>query len=204
MALINVPNSGQTLGGTRASVNSNFSTINNAFSVDHVAMTAPGIASPQGFHMKVTLPVNPSAPVIGTNNGIYNLQSSITGLNEIFMHFQKQTGTLDIPITASIRSTVNVPTPVSTVGQGWCYLVSGLIMKWGTFITTAANPYLFPTAANIPVFSTAVLSFQISVVNTGIPYGGVINCFNITTTGFNWAVTGAAPSLAFSYLAIGY
>lgn len=208
MALNNVPQSGQSLAVTKVPINSNFTTINNAFAIDHVEMTPPGTAAPQGFHNKVSLNnLGAVAPSFGANiNGIYN-KISLTGINETFWRSQSINGPFNFPVTANIFSTTSVPAPVSTVGHGWCYLPSGLIMKWGTFTSANANPYVFPTTAStgsyIPPFATAVLSLQTSVVNTGIPYGTIINTLNITNLSFNWVATGTLPA-AFSYLAIGY
>lgn len=208
MALNNVPLTGQSLSVTKVPINSNFSTINNAFAVDHVTMTPPGTASPQGFHNKVSLNnLAAVTPAFGTNiNGIYN-KTSLTGINETFWRSQSINGPFDFPVTANIFSTTPVPAPIGTVGQGWCYLPSGLTMKWGTFTSAAANPYVFPTTAStgsyIPPFATAVLSMQISVVNTGVPYGTIINTLNVGKLSFNWVATGTTPA-SFSYLAIGY
>lgn len=208
MALINVPNSGQTLGGTRASVNSNFSTTNNAFEIDHVEMTAPGNIGTQGFHNKVTLVVQPGTPGPGmgtTYNGIYNLLSAITNKNETFFHFQKQTGTLDIPVTASVRSTTATPATINNFATGgWCYLPSGFVMKWGT-ITAGSTPgtVVFPSGGNIPAF-TAIQSLQLTVGNTANVALSTINYYGVTTSQFQWYSTIVDTNWRFNYLAIGY
>ena len=208
MALNNVPLAGQTLGVTRNPINQNFSTINNAFAIDHVTMTPPGTAQPQGYHNQVSLVLQGASPAPSwgtTYNGIYCLQSAVTSIQETFLHNQSASGAFDFPVTASIFSTTAVPQTINTLGgQGWCYLPSGFIMKWGTLAASASSPYSFPVASNIPPFTTAVMTLQLTMGNTVTGTNDTIRYYNVTNTGFNWFANNVTTNSRFTYLAIGY
>lgn len=210
MALNNVPLTGQSLAVTKVPINANFSTIDNAFAVDHVRMTPPGTAAPQGFHNKITLPVQSVSPGPGfaANNGIYALNSALTGITETFWHSQSSNGPFDFPVTANIYSTTPVPNTINTLsGQGWCYLPSGLLMKWGTataLAPTVSGSVVFPVAANIPAFTSAVFTLQLTMGNTGITTAASINYFNVSNLGFSWFVSNNNGNSRFTYLAIGF
>jgi hypothetical protein len=132
MALNNVPLAGQSLGVTRNPINTNFNTINADFLVDHVEYVTGGA----GKHNKVTFPVQAAAPgFLGGEEGLYNLLYATTTKNELFVHKQINAGTTDIPFTASKMSNNTFPASEN----GWSYLPSGLLVKWGSMAPAAVN-----------------------------------------------------------------
>lgn len=177
MPLNDVPQAAQTLAQTQNPIRQNFLTINNAFQIDHVAyVNAADINN--GKHNKVTLPVQAAVPAfIGVEDGLYNKVPAapfpLTGISELFIHKQRNQapGNVDIPFTASILSTA---TPAVN-SNGWTYLPSGLLLKWGT-VPLIASPQtiVYPVAANIPVFSAgamAILLSQTALNFTGLQSG---------------------------------
>lgn len=200
----NVPPANQSKNVSQPIMLANFQAIPELITVDHVGFNNNN----EGRHNQVTLVPQAVIPPTawGANfNGIFCAVDPNTNTQETYLHNQSANGPYDLPFTESIFSTTTIPNPVTMVGQGWCYLPADLIVKWGTFTTASANPYVFPTTAStgkyIPPFTTAVLSFQISVVNTA--GSTTINSGNITRLNFNWSAAGSAPA-SFSYLAIGY
>lgn len=141
MALNVVPNAGQSLAVTRDPIRNNFGTINAAFLVDHVEYN---IAN-QGQHNKVTMPVQGGAPVFAAgSNGLYNLNNVTTTKNELYVHKQTQAGTADIPFTASAMSNL----AFAACDDGWTYLPSGLLIKWGAQAANAAAVAVTPTVTS--------------------------------------------------------
>jgi len=197
MALNNVPVPGQSLGASRDLVNQNFSVIDTAFTVNHVAYNdGSGL---QGKHKVVQFPVQAAIPSLAVGDiTLYNKLPAApyptTGVNELFV--VKADGTTT-PITARAAST-----------NGWSYLPSGILLKWGT--TTRINAsepfaYLYPTGASIPVFST-VFSVQLTVIDDNTPYDTVVTLQTgtISATGFSVIYNGTPPnSTVVTYLAIG-
>lgn len=155
MALNNVPLSGQSLNDTRNPIRNNFNTIDTAFTVDHVSYNTAN----QGFHNKVTMPVQALAPVFAAGiNGLFSLLNATTTQNEINIHKQNLAGAVNIPMTASVLGTNAINNGV----RGWTYLPSGILLKWGATSSAAAT--------NIDTFSggpayTAVYNAQATLFN---------------------------------------
>jgi len=202
--LNNVPVPGQSLGASRGLINTNFSTIDTAFSVDHVPYNDG--SGNQGQHNKITFPVQSSAPsFIAGVDGLYNLTSTLTSLNELFIHRQSFAGSVDLPFTASILST---STP-GNISAGWTYLPSGILIKWGVSLNANGSTVItFPTGANIPAFNACFTVIpQISQsgttdVNQAIRLTAA-TATTFTVYGSSRTTTGAA-AVVFSYIAIGY
>jgi hypothetical protein len=76
------------------------------------------------------------APSFSANTDyIYMLAYATTSTNELWIHKQTTSGLSEIPFTASKMSNNNA---VSSE-DGWSYLPSGLLIKWG-IVPAAANP----------------------------------------------------------------
>lgn len=87
MALTFVPQVGQNLGNTQAPILANFTFINNNFDVDHVVFNS---GADSGKHKKITFPVLYSTtgtmPTFGVDErGLFAAQTTLTGVNEIFV-----------------------------------------------------------------------------------------------------------------------
>jgi len=195
MPLTDVPLSSQTLAETQPTIRSNFATINTAFSVDHV----PYVDGGQGKHKKVTFPDNTDViPNVAGELTLFNKTTTLTGIPDVWMQRGSVAlGTKNpIPITGSLQAT-----------NGWSYLPSGLLIKWGidTKARNTLSTITFPTGANIPDFSsifmvqvsqtfgagpstsdlnTAVSAGNITIANfqvfpraIGLPNGSTVNIF---------------------------
>ncbi len=130
-------------------------------------------------------------PFSGVENGLYSKvpTSPTTGVREMFV--RKSNGST-IPFTASVLS-YSSPT-VNT--DGWTYLPSGLIIKWGVGAGNGTVPIVFPVAANIPVFNIALSAMVTArATPTAICFQG------LTPTGMNVITT---ANIGFNYVVIGY
>ena len=192
MALFNVPLSGQSLDVTRVPVNSNFSTIDTAFQVDHVDYGVSG----QGKHEKVTLVTNASAAFLAGEMGLFNNTSIPTGNPEIFV--QRGTGT-PYPMTGYVLGGTNN-------GNGWTYLPSGLLMAWGRS-TTGGSDHVTITYAteltNFPGFTTIYAFPQLTRLSGA---GGSTNFVTLTAynqTTFQVYASAGGTGVQFAWLSIG-
>jgi hypothetical protein len=162
MALIDVPLTGQNLDQTRNPIRNNFLSVNNAFLVDHVTYNATGA----GKHNKVTLPNQATAPTFAPPEvGIYNFVNATSAINELYI--SKSDGT-QVPSTASAQNI-----------NGWTYLPSGLLLKWGTSAATrnALSTVTLPTpanAANGPRFTNIFMVQAVQTFSAG-PSTGDLN-----------------------------
>lgn len=174
MALNNVPQAGQTLAVTRNPIQQNFSVIDTAFSVNHVAYGAGG----QGKHNFVSLPVQGAAPAtIAGEIALFSQTSAVTGNPELALRRQTNGTSYEISTYGTGSYSFN------SGGQGsitytytWTRLPSGLLMLWGTqtsvgpAFTATGLVMVFPTATSFPGFATAVYNVGVTLQwndNTG-------------------------------------
>jgi hypothetical protein len=192
--LNNVPTASQTLASSQSLIQTNFSVIDTAFTVNHVPYNdGSGFQGKHAFVQFYNLSTVPT-PAAGDIT-MYNATSSLTTGNELFI--VKTNGTTTTPMTASHQATT-----------GWTYLPSGVLMKWG--VTTAINTgepfaYAFPTAATIPVFSN-IFTVILTTSDANTPFSGAVavQTSSIATTGFSIIYNGSpAGTTLVNYLAIG-
>lgn len=149
-----------------------------------------------------------SAPSFGADvDGIYTLLNGTTSKNELYVHKQVNGGTTAIPFTASKMSNNTNANSVN----GWCYLPSGLLLKWGNVaFTSGTSKTVNPTTTSGgPNFSYNFRVFlskdcTLSALNSG--YDIALNGFtSATTPSGEFSVFGAntASGCGFSYLVIG-
>lgn len=162
----NVPLPNQSLATSQPLIQGNFVTIEAAFIQDHVDYGITG----QGKHNQVTFPVQASAPsYLNGEVGLFNLLNSNTSADELYVAKGTNPG---IAFTASLQNT-----------NGWSYLPSGILLKWGTAgVSGSGNTTItFPTGATYPAFNS-IYSVQISPVSTtSNQIGPKINMYGTTT-----------------------
>ena len=185
-----VPLSNQLINATQNDIQTNFAEIETFVNVNHEDFASPNA----GKHKFITFPGQASAPVFALGEvGMVNRVSAFTAANELFI--TKSSGAT-FPVTASLPATT-----------GWCYLPSGLLMKWGTLSVNGYDVFNFPTGATIPVF-TAVYTCQVTTSFTSTGDADVyVRLSEVTTTqikvyGSARTTTGAATA-SFNYLVIG-
>lgn len=141
-----MPFDGQSLGSSKPQVRGNFTTIFNAFAVNHVALDS----LPQGIHTKVDL-LNGSDNVSPANcDTLYSKISNSIG--ELFYIR---------PGGSPIQMTNNNPTALGTI-PGCTFLPGGLLLQFG-FFKIAAN--------NTPETVTFALPFTVDGSGVGVfPY----------------------------------
>lgn len=158
MALNNVPQPGQTLLQTRDLINANFVTyIGPQFAVDHQEFNS---GANSGKHNKVTMPQQGAAPAAFAANemGLFVINSVATGLSEMYMRRAPST---DIPITES-NFAGSVPGT-----DGYAYLPSGILLKWGNRVENANGTRTITYSAGTPAYTTVHM-----VIISSRPEGG--------------------------------
>lgn len=171
-----VPQSGQTLAQTLLPIQQNFNTINLDFAVDHVGY---GASADEGKHNQVTFPIHlGSIAPLTTEIVLFNQNNSLTGISDIWMQrgTPPASGSNPIPITGSLQN--------PSLTNGWSYLPSGILIKWGringTFPNGVWQQFLYPVAANIPLFNN-VFNVSIQAISQDTPPGSTAQTFNYIT-----------------------
>lgn len=197
----NIPAATDQLSKSQGDIQGNFQALMTLIDVNHVdfAGTAPG------KHFVVSMPNQLTSPPsiqgfsflageVGMYNFINPAVSGGTGANEVYLHTSKSGGAViqEVPLTASNQNV-----------SGWCYLPSGLLLKWTTvsfaFSASVAinGPSLGPVYTNllhvfITSFGTSITSNNVVGWNRSastpttvilLGSGGGVQAVNILTIG---------------------
>jgi hypothetical protein len=199
MALINVPNPGQTLGNSRPSINSNFAVIDAAFIVDHEDYNTTN----QGMHNRVSFLSQNPVPV--PQAGIVQLYSQISTItNQPELVFTHQAGS-----TAPIAAQIVEFTSAGWANPGWTRLPSGILLKWHAGINftslSTVTVNLNVDVAGSPNFTNVFAVFP-STTESSANYNTVIGIQSIVGPSVIFSIFGAVRPPAgttIAYLAIG-
>lgn len=173
-----VPQAAQLIKVTQAPILSNFQAINELITVNHVGFNDP---INYGKHTFTTFPlqsVNPSTS--STDIALFTKSASTSNGIEIFYRY---------PSNGTVYQLTGGGTTSLAATNGYCYLTSTLLMKWGlaSINTTGSTVVSFPTAGGIPAFTTVCNFVQYTpaanyTMNSNGPW---ISTFNTTSFTFN-------------------
>ena len=133
----NIPQPNNLLSQSQDDILNNFQAIQTLIGINHVNFGA----ADQGKHKWLSLPEQAATPPAGsafgaTELGLYNAVYGFTAKDELYINKTNQTTVVQVPMTASILSTNSAP---AAGAQGWSYLPSGLIIKWGNMNGTGST-----------------------------------------------------------------
>ena len=212
-----IPQATDLISQSQDDILTNFTSIQQLVDINHVDFS-DGVN--YGKHKWVAFPVQTDAQLptfLAGEDALYNNLPTIrplTGINELWIHKQNATGSVDIPMTASILSYNAAP----NTGQqfGWSYLPSGILLKWGlspafldnTFGQTfniIDNTVLGQQPQYTQILSVQVTSYVSSLTNfnRSIYTVSVPNTSTIGIYAYNPAASSGATSQVF-YMTIGY
>ena len=187
----NVPQAAQKISATQAPIQSNFQAISELLNVNHIGFTD---AINYGKHSFTTLPFQGSDPT--TLSGEMALYSKSTpsgpNLGEIFYRYPSD-GTV-VQLTGAGGGSASSP--------GWCYLPTGIIMKWGnaTGMIAGTNTITFPTSS--PAFATSIYTVTYGPLPSYTNAAPMPYISSQSQTGFVLTVP-STTSATISWIAIG-
>ena len=216
----NIPIATNKLSVSQPQIQTNFSTSNTIFGIDHFPYTNG--TSNQGKHIWVEMPnlnqsvyTLPSAPLQGT---LYTKQVTVgyqsTTQSQLFCWIDgvaqewRLTGVDSVnSATFGTDTNYNVPSvvspyppssmPVPNQFGGWTFLPGGLILQYGVMKTTGNS-----TQVNFPVVFTTLCSITATVQQT--PSGGLTYGISTrTTAGFLFTASSSSVGTQFNWMAIG-
>lgn len=187
-----IPEATDQLSVSQGDIQNNFGAIQTLVERNHVEFA---IGDPDaGKHKWVTLPAQGATPPVGafTGNevGLYSFVNPTTTVNELYIN--KSDGT-QIPMTASSQST-----------NGWSYMPSGLLVKWGFVSSVAGGAQNISFPGGAPTFNNcfSVLISNGALSTDSMTFVNVISPtqFTIVSNTFDGST---ATNVSFYYLAIG-
>lgn len=143
----NVPTANQLISQSQPIINANFAALEsfgNGYAEISIQVSAPSFTA--------------------GNDGLYVLNNATTTKNEMYIHKQTQAGTTAIPFTASVMSNVATASCIN----GWSYLPSGLLMKWGTTAAAATPVAITPTVTGGGPNFTKVFTVYVTGYDTAL------------------------------------
>ena len=199
----NVPVANQTIASSQPEINTNFASIQTLIDVNHNDFGDALF----GKHKFVEMPNQSSNPAGATNEmTLYSKQytSGATTQSEAFVLRDALAGpNTPIPFTAT-----------ANVGNGWTFLPSGIMIKWGFEPFSIAPglllgdlPVVFPSGPGFPAF-TNIWSIQTTFFSgsniSALTVGNYVRI--LSTTGFTQRLsnsTGSTVAGNLYYIAIG-
>lgn len=154
-----LPNSGQSLGGTRDQIRTNFSLIKSVFDVNHFTFGEGG----DGKHRFVSLPnfSISSIPPTAANEGQFYVKLA-NGRSQLF--YTNETSGNEYQLTRTNNTdfpTFSTNTNYSgSLFGGWTFLPGGMLLQYGFTGTLSSgnNVILFPkTFTNVPYSITTTM-----------------------------------------------
>ena len=175
MPLIDVPLAGQRINNSQPQIRQNFATLQTGLVVDHVDFTAVNA----GKHNKVTFPSAVVPPAAAATE--FTMYNAVAGLvNEL--HIRRGNAVGGYPITQHAFAAGT---------NGFSYLSSGLVIKFGQGITDiAGNATINLNAAALGPHYTAVPFIQITMVrNPPYPDPLSYSVHNVAAASFKMSCT---------------
>jgi hypothetical protein len=187
----NIPQSTDLLSQSQGDILANFQALQTLIDVNHVDFASGN----QGKHFFVQFPVQSPVPTTGAGEvGLYCQTSAYTGNPELVVSHQSAAGITEF--TSSLKA-----------ANGWSYLPSGILLKWGNATANGSTTINFPTAGTIPVFSSVFSMILTPFQNVATDANIAVTLTSFSATSFvaygSPRITSAATAVTFQYLAIG-
>lgn len=146
-----IPLSGDSLGGTRARINTNFQEIFNVNGINHVDFNDSG----EGKHKFLQMPItganfnnNTTPPSTGTSEGALYVKDDSGGDAQLF--YREESNGSERQLTGGTVAT-----------EGSVPLPGGLILKWGT----KSSPGTSGSVTFSTAFPTAIFQIQLTLAH---------------------------------------
>lgn len=190
----NIPVATDDPSVSQSTIQSNFGTINTAFSVNHVAL---GSGGSQGKHNFVEMPNQGSAPTTISGEGtLYTKAVSDHASTASQLFYTQDASGKEYQLTR----TLTAPFASFSANPGWSFLPGGLLIQWGTNTSASGTTITFPVS-----FSSACYSVQMTVTqnttNRHFAYARSTSMTSFVTTQLDSG--GSAETNTFSWIAIG-
>lgn len=195
----NIPQPTDAISDSQNDILDNFQAINTWVQVNHTGFDSPPNT---GKHTVVEMPQQGAAFVTPVGEVAIECLASAYNTNGPELIYLPENGGSRVEMTASLKA-----------NQGWTFLPSGLLVKWGTLAAIVPGTFThnFPIGATIPAYGTNVYNIIFQVSNNAATDPNWALTLNTTTTtlaaiGYNLVARDSAvatiPSLIF-YYAIG-
>lgn len=188
----NIPAGSQTISSTTLPIQTNFSTSNTNFGVDHVDFTnTPPPGGNGGRHNTVTLVQQAADPTAVSTSPILYCKSTTSNTVNNDIYFRRASN----DSSSIVQLTTTKVNPTASV-SGYSFLPGGIIVQWGTnAAATDGGTTNFPIAFPNNCFNVQVTQNTASTLVT-------IGINGFTTTNFTFRKT-SGGGIPITFFAIG-
>ena len=204
----NIPISGDSLGGTRDRIRTNFQVIFDKFAINHLDFDEVG----SGKHKFLQMPRQSAAPTTDpTDCGFYAKVGTNPAQTNLF--FRGENSGFEYQLTKAISASTSLfganiaygtpPAGFSQVG-GWTFLPGGLILQYGFYSKASGlgvtGTTQFPVTFNNPPYSISTIAIRPG--SSGTRFVSLIETVP-TTSSFEWGTSSGTNTEGFYWQAIG-
>ena len=183
----NIPQSGESLGSTRARINTNFQEVYNVQNVNHVNFNDIG----EGKHKFLQMPEqSPDGPATLVNEGALYTKNDSTRTTLYWRQENTAANGAEIKMTG--------PNPVNAA-TGFTFLPGGFKLLWGNTAGSQAGTIVFDLAAELTSIYSVQLTAQKSSSSPVVTGLRLINA--PTNISFTYSTTNAIDNIF--WMAIG-
>lgn len=166
----NIPQPTDAISDSQNDILDNFQSINTWVGVNHTGFDSPPNT---GKHTVVEMPQQALATVTPVGEVAIECLASAYNANGPELVYLPENGGARVEMTAGLKA-----------ANGWTFLPSGLLLKWGTFAVVAVGTatVLFPAGPTIPAYGTTIynITFQDSNGSALDPNWAIV--LNVATT----------------------
>lgn len=199
-----IPISGDTLGGTRDRIRTNFQLIESIQSINHVAYGALGQGKHKFLQMPEVTASGAGVPTTLANEGGLYVD---VGLNpaESNLFFRGEANGFQYQLTRAISASTtkfgNITNALSGANGfgGWTFLPGGLILQFGNFNPNISTTVVFPVA-----FTSIPFSIQLTIsAGNNSTFRANVSTGTVTNTQFVFEGSVSSNANPIYFIAIG-
>lgn len=166
----NIPQPTDAISDSQNDILVNFQSINTWVQVNHTGFDSPPNT---GKHTFIQMPQQAGLPATALGETALVTLASAYNTNAPTLVYRRENNGTAIEIASA-----------SLIAQGWTFLPSGLLMKWGSAVLPNVGSFnvSWPVAATIPVFGTIFNTWTQVMCTTLVPDPNVAVNVNATLT----------------------
>lgn len=178
-------------------IRGNFEAIDAWVDVNHVGID---VATHGGKHNAIQIRETAAPSTTSNEIALYCIDPALTTAGSE-LYLRRESNGVSVPMTAARFDS-------GTTFDGWSFLPSGILIKWGTITTAGGNRTTnFSTGASFPAFTAVYRAFLTPVSSSSTDVDVAIRLRTLTTTSFSYygspRTTTGAKAMTFNYLVIG-
>lgn len=172
----NLPVSGDTLGGTRDRIRTNFQEIDSVMAQNHVAFNN----ADEGKHKFLQMPVQAAAPATAASEAAFYVKDDGSGVAQFFVKGE-QTGSeyqISTMTSGADAAIAEFGTNTAYTGNhlgGWTFLPGGLILQYGRYSKSDGT-------TSVVTFPRAFPNAVFNVTATRVDSRSVVTVQSVNTT----------------------